>query len=163
MPESMAELLTAQPLFASLPPDFLATVAGCARNVAFRAGDLLLKEGDEATTLYLLRRGAVAIEIHAPGRDGIVVQTLGAGHVVGWSWLVPPYRWSFDARAITDVGAVAVDGACLRSKSDAQPDVGYALLQQVSGILLERLQATRTQLLDLYGQGDAEPGAGSVP
>jgi CRP/FNR family cyclic AMP-dependent transcriptional regulator len=160
MPESMADLLTAQPLFRSLPPDFLATVAGCAHNTAFRAGELLLAEGGEATTLYLIRRGAVAIEVHDPGREGIVVQTLSAGHVVGWSWLVPPYRWNFDARAVTDVGAIAIDGACLRSKADAEPALGYSLLQAVSGMLLERLQATRTQLLDLYGKRRDEPAGG---
>lgn len=152
MAESMVDFLRAQPLFDGLPTDFLATVVGCTHNVEFEAGDLLLTEGEEARTLYLLHRGSVAIELHGPGRGGIIVQTVGAGHVVGWSWLVPPYRWSFDARAITDVGAVAIDGACLRSKADAQPAVGYALLQRVSAMLLERLQATRTQLLDLYGR-----------
>ena len=150
----MAPLLGGHALFRDLPADAVATVVGCAQNVAFSAGQLLLAEGDEATTLYLVRRGQVAIEVHAPGRGGIVVQTLGPGSVVGWSWLVPPYRWFFDARAMTDVGAVAVDGACLRAKAESQPAFGYALLTRVSGMLLERLQATRTQLLDLYGLGD---------
>lgn len=154
MPESMADLLRAQPLFADLPDEAVDTVVGCARNVAFDTGQLLLEEGAEATTLYLLRRGSVAIEVHAPGRGGLVVQTLGPGHVVGWSWLVPPFRWAFDARAVTPVGAVAIDGTCLRQKADAQPAFGYALLRRVSAMLLDRLQATRTQLLDLYGHGD---------
>ncbi len=151
MPESMAELLSDQPLLEGLPPDVAATVAGCARNIAFEAGRLLLAEGDEASTLYLIRRGQVSIEVHAPGRDPIAIQTVGPGQVVGWSWLVPPYRWSFDARALTPVGAVAVDGACLRSKADEQPALGYSLLQRISAMLLERLQAARTQLLDVYG------------
>jgi CRP/FNR family transcriptional regulator, cyclic AMP receptor protein len=159
VPESMADLLLGHTLFRDLPPEVVETVVGCARNVAFDAGQLLLAEGDEATTLYLLRRGQVAIEVHAPGRGGLVVQTLGPGQVVGWSWLVPPYRWNFDARAMTDVGAVAIDGSCLRSKAESDPAFGYTLLTRVSGILLERLQATRTQLLDLYGlDGDARSG-----
>lgn len=148
----MAELLSDQPLFKGLPPDTAATVSGCARNVAFEAGRLLLAEGDEASTLYLLRRGQVSIEVHAPGRDPIAIQTVGPGQVVGWSWLVPPYRWSFDARALTPVGAVAIDGACLRSKADEQPALGYSLLQRISVMLLERLQAARIQLLDVYGK-----------
>lgn len=151
VPETMAELLAEQPLFRDLPTEAAITIAGCARNVAFEAGRLLLAEGDEASTLYLLRRGKVSIEIHSPGRGSLVVQTLQPGEVVGWSWLVPPYRWSFDARAVTPVGAVAIDGACLRANADARPALGYALLQRISAMLLERLQAARTQLLDLYG------------
>ncbi len=151
MPESMAELLSDQPLFRDLPVDVANTVAGCARNATFDPGRLLLAEGEEATTLYLLRRGQVSIEVHAPSRGPLAVQTLGPGQVVGWSWLVPPYRWSFDARALSPVGAIAIDGACLRAKADEQPELGYRLLQKISAMLLERLQATRTQLLDVYG------------
>lgn len=151
MPESMAELLSDQPLFRDLPADVANTVAGCARNVTFDTGRLLLAEGEGATTLYLLRRGQVSIEVHAPGRGPLAVQTLGPGQVVGWSWLVPPYRWNFDARALSPVGAIAIDGACLRAKADERPEVGYPLLQKISAMLLERLQATRTQLLDVYG------------
>ncbi|HTT86555.1 MAG TPA: cyclic nucleotide-binding domain-containing protein, partial [Acidimicrobiales bacterium] len=114
-------------------------------------GRLLLAENDPADTLYLLRRGSVAIEIHAPGRGPITIETVGPGAVVGWSWLVPPYRWHFDARAATAVGAVALDGACLRSKSEEDPVLGYALMKRVAAVLVERLQMTRLRLLDLYG------------
>lgn len=151
MKRQLAELLADHGLLAGLPGLALAQVAGCAKNVAFRAGELLLTEGEKADTLYLVRRGRVAIEVHAPGRGPIVVETVGPGAVVGWSWLIPPYRWHFDARAVEPVGAIAVDGGCLRSKADADPALGYALLIRLSAVLLERLQATRMRLLDLYG------------
>lgn len=151
MKRQLAELLADHGLLAGLPGLALAQVAGCAKNVAFRAGELLLAEGEKADTLYLVRRGRVAIEVHAPGRGPIVVETVGPGAVVGWSWLIPPYRWHFDARAVEPVGAIAVDGGCLRSKADADPALGYALLVRLSAVLLERLQATRMRLLDLYG------------
>lgn len=154
MVESMSQLLRAHPLFSGLPADAVDTVVGCAKNAVFDAGQLLMEEGAEATTLYLLRRGSVAIEVHAPGRGGLVVQTLGPGKVVGWSWLVPPFRWSFDARAVTPVGAVAIDGTCLRQKADALPAFGYALLRRISAMLLEQLHTTLIQLLDLYGHGN---------
>ena len=125
------------------------------RNVAFRPGALLLAEGDQADTFYLVRRGRVAIEVHSPGRGAIVIETVGPGGSVGWSWLIPPYRWQFDARATEPVGAVAVDGACLRAKADADPALGYALVQRVAGVLLGRLQSTRLRLLDLYGADGA--------
>jgi CRP/FNR family transcriptional regulator, cyclic AMP receptor protein len=156
MTTPVAELVAEHPLLAGLPGSAVAQVAGCAKNVAYGTGELLLVEGEEADTLYLVRRGLVAIEVHAPGRGPIVVETVGPGAVVGWSWLIPPYRWHFDARAVEPVGAIAVDGACLRSKSEADPALGYALLTRLSAILLERLQATRMRLLDLYGN----PGGG---
>ncbi len=147
----MAELVAAQPLFAGLPSGAAELVAGCGRNVAVDRDRLLLAEGDDATTFYLIRRGLVAVEVHGPDRGSLVVDTAGPGQVVGWSWLVPPYRWTFDARAVEPVGAIAIDGACLRAKADEDPAFGYALLQRISTMLLDRLQSTRLQLLDLYG------------
>ena len=155
MTTSLAELVASHPLLAGLPGDAVATVAGCAQNMSFDPGDLLLAEGDEANVLYLLRRGRVAIEVHAPGKGPIVIETVSPGAAVGWSWLVFPYRWHFDARALDAVGAVAIDGACLRAKAETDPALGYELMKRVAAVLLERLQMTRLRLLDLYGTGSA--------
>jgi CRP/FNR family transcriptional regulator, cyclic AMP receptor protein len=148
---SIAELVASHPLLAGLPGDAVDQVAGCARNMAYAPGELLLTEGDPATTLFLVRRGRVAIEIHSPHRGPIIIETIGAGGAVGWSWLFPPYRWQFDARALVPVGVVAVDGACLRAKADTDDAMGHQLVTRVAAVLLERLQATRIRLLDLYG------------
>lgn len=153
MPAEIAELVAEHPVLAGLPGDAVSLVAGCARNVAFAPGELLLAEGSQADTFYLLRRGTVALELHAPGAGSLVVETLRAGQVLGWSWLFPPYRWHFDARALEPVGAIAVDGACLRSKADADPAFGYELVRRFTAVILDRLQATRLRLLDLYGHG----------
>jgi len=154
--EDIAALVAEHPLLAGLPGDTIALVAGCARNVAVATGKLLLAEGEPADTLYLLRRGRVALEVHGPGRGLLVIETIGPGHAVGWSWLFPPYRWHFDARALEPVGAIAVDATCLRAKADADPVFGYALMQRVGAVVLERLQATRLRLLDLYGHRDPD-------
>ncbi len=151
MTTGIAELVASHPLLAGLPGDGVAQVAGCARNVSYSAGELLLAEGDPADTLFLVRRGRVAIEIHAPDRGPIIVETVSPGAAVGWSWLFPPYRWQFDARAVGPVGAIAVDAACLRAKADADDAFGHQLVTRVAAVLLERLQATRIRLLDLYG------------
>jgi CRP-like cAMP-binding protein len=151
MIEDLAGLVARHPLLEGLPGGIPERVAGCARNVVFDAGALLLAEGEPADTLYLLRRGRVALEVHSPGRGTLVIETLDAGAAVGWSWLFPPYRWHLDARAIGPVGAVAVDARCLRDKADADPAFGYELMKRVSAVLLDRLQATRLRLLDLYG------------
>lgn len=146
------ELVGAHPFAAGLSDEHLALVAGCAQNVAFDAGAMLCAEGESADTFYLLRRGHVSIEVHQAGRGPIVIETVGSGNAVGWSWLVAPYRWTFDARALEPVGALAIDGACLRAKSFEDPALGFALLSRVTQELLGRLQSTRIRLLDLYGE-----------
>ena len=150
MTSSLADIVAAHPFLDGLDHDGVDLIVGCSRNVAFDAGELLLSEGAHADTFYLLRRGHVAIEVHAPGRRPMVIETVGPDAVVGWSWLVAPYRWTFDARAIDPVGAVAIDGACLRAKALADPALGFALLSKVSAELLNRLQATRLRLLDRF-------------
>lgn len=152
---TVADLVSAHPLLAGLPGDAVARVAGCARNVTFAPGELLLAEGEAADTLYLVRRGRVAIEVDSPGRGAVVIETLDAGAAVGWSWLFQPYRSHFDARAVEPVGAIAVDAACLREKADADHALGHMLLGRVAQVLLDRLQATRMRLLDLYGSDGA--------
>lgn len=153
--KDLASLLAQHPLLEGLPGEVAGLMAGCARNVAFAAGQVILAEGAPADTFYLLRRGHVALEVRTPGRTPLVVQTLAPGAVLGWSWLIPPYRWHLDARAMEAVGAVAVDAACLRDKAEADPAFGYALLKRVSAMLVDRLKVTELRLLDLYGSGRA--------
>lgn len=154
MAETLKGILEQHPFFADLAPAFLQTVTGCAANVRFPAGTKIVNEGDEANHFYLLRAGKIAIEVFAPGHSPLAIQTLSGGDVLGWSWLFPPYRWHFDVRAVEDVRAIALDGKCLRNKCEEDHDLGYELMKRFSAIMVARLQATRLQLLDLYG-GDA--------
>jgi CRP/FNR family cyclic AMP-dependent transcriptional regulator len=150
MPEDIAALVANHPLLAGLPGDMASLVTGCARNVAVKQGEFLLVEGEAADTLYLLRRGCVTLQTHAPGRPPIVIETLEPGAGLGWSWLFPPYRWQFDARAAEPVGAIAVDAHCLRSKAEADPVFGYELMKRFASVMLARLDATQSLILDLY-------------
>jgi CRP/FNR family transcriptional regulator, cyclic AMP receptor protein len=149
--ETLEPLLAAHPFFADLDPRFLQVVAGCAANGRFPAGTFLGREGEPANQFYLLRHGKVALQIHLPDRGALTIETLEAGEVLGWSWLFPPYRWHFDAQALELTRALVFDGQCLRAKCEADYDLGYALMQRFAHIMLLRLQATRLQLLDLYG------------
>ena len=148
---TLAEYLPEHPFFAGLDAGAMELVVGCAHNVHFAAGDVLFRAGSPADTFYVIRHGRVALEAHDPRRQAMVVATVGDGEVAGWSWLVPPYRWMFDGRAVSSVSAVALDGACLRGKCDQDPVLGYALMQRVTHIMYERLQDARMRLLDLYG------------
>lgn len=148
---TLAEYLPQHPFFAGLDSAALELVVGCAKNVHVAPGQVIFRTGEPADTFYVIRRGQVALDIHDPVRGSLVVASPGEGEVVGWSWLVPPYRWVFDARAATRVDAVAIDGACLRGKCDADPALGYALMQRVAGVMYDRLQDARIRLLDVYG------------
>ena len=151
MRRALDTVLADVPLFAGLDEGALELLAGCASNVRFDPGKLLFEEGRPADEFYVVRHGSVAIESHAPARGAMTIETIGPGEVVGWSWLFPPYRWHFDARALTQVRATAFDGACLRGKCDDDPGLGYDLMQRFAQVMIDRLQATRLRLLDLYG------------
>jgi CRP-like cAMP-binding protein len=150
MPLSILSELSQHPLFAGLPVAAVEHISDCAANVTFSPGDLMISEGAHAGYLYLLRQGKVALSAHAPGKGHLLVQTLGPGEVVGLSWLFEPFQWQFDVRAVEFVEAVALDGACMRAKFDANPPLGYQLLSRIMPVVLARLQQTRVRLLDLY-------------
>jgi len=149
MPELVAEI----PILSDLAPAHLELLAGCAQNAHFEAGSYLFREGDQADSFYAIRHGSVALEIHVPARDAVIIETLHKGDLLGWSWLFPPYRWSFDAGAVEPVSAIAFDGACLRGKCETDHDLGYELMRRIAQVIIERLQATRLRLLDVYGVG----------
>jgi CRP/FNR family cyclic AMP-dependent transcriptional regulator len=149
--KTLDAVVAESPVFAGLDQSYLELVAGCGENTGFEAGQYLFREGDRADAFYLVRHGRVMLETFVPGRGALTVETVDEGDVVGWSWLFPPYRWHFDARALDIVRAVAFDGACLRGKFDQDRALGYELLLRFSPVMLERLQATRMQLMDVYG------------
>ena len=155
MNESVRTLLANHAFLADFPPEAVELVAEEAEVVRFRAGQLLFREGSPADVAYLVTAGHVAIEVHAPGRGQIVVETIGAGRVVGLSWAAPPFRYQFDARAIDEVEAVAIPTAPLRVALAEVPALGYLFLDRLAAVMLDRLQATRIRLLDLYGTSDA--------
>jgi CRP-like cAMP-binding protein len=155
MVQRLDDLLAGVPLLAGLVRAELELLAGCARNVHFDAGEQIFREDEPADAFWVIRHGRVALEAHVPARGPLTIETLEPGEVLGWSWLFPPYRWHFDARALSGVRATAFDGACLRGKCSDDPALGYDLMQRFARVMMERLQATRLRLLDVYGDGRA--------
>ncbi len=149
--KTLDELVAESPLFAGLDGEYLRLIAGCGQNTGFEAGTYLFREGEPADTFYLIRHGRVLLETFVPGRGAMTIETLDQGEVIGWSWLFPPYRWHFDARALDLVRVVAFDGACLRGKCNDDHTLGFYLLNRFTPVMLERLQAARLQALDVYG------------
>jgi len=154
-PESIDTLIEQLPIFHGLPPQYLKTIAACASNVRFDEGQKLFAEGDEANRFFVLRHGLVAIEMFVPHRGTVTIQTVRDHDVVGWSWLFPPYQWHFDARAVESTRAVAFDARCLRSKCDDDSAIGYELIKRFAEVMMQRIQATRVQLMDVYGHAGA--------
>jgi len=148
--ETLERILVEHPFFAGMKEEHMDLLVGCASNVRFDAGQFILREGEEANKFYLIRQGKVAVEVYAPERGSINIQTLGAGEILGWSWLVPPYYWRLDARAVELTRAIALDGKCLREKCEKDHDLAYELLKRFSQVMVENLTATRLQLLNVY-------------
>jgi CRP/FNR family transcriptional regulator, cyclic AMP receptor protein len=148
--ETLERIIVEHPFFAGLDGGFVSLMVGCASNVRFQPGTYILKEGDTANTFYLIRAGKVALEVGAPQHRPIIISTLAVGDILGWSWLLSPFQWKFQARAVDDVRAIALDGKCLRTKCEENHDLGYEVLKRFAGIMEQRLEATRLQLIDVY-------------
>jgi CRP/FNR family transcriptional regulator, cyclic AMP receptor protein len=149
-----ARPLAAFPVFAQLPEAELELISSTARTVRFAARQRLFSEGQPAQACWLIEDGRVALDIAVPGRGQVVVQTLGPGDVLGWSWLVPPYRWHYGATSVIPTTATELDTARLRALAEQDPRFGYTLVLTLFEAVLQRLQATRARLLDLYGSPD---------
>lgn len=148
--ETLEPLLIEHPFLKGLDQKHIQLITGCASNVRFDSGQIIFREGEEADQFYIIRQGKVALQIYTPGRGSIIIDTLTDGEVLGWSWLIPPYQWRFDAVATELTRAIALDGKCLRNKCEADHDLGYELLKRFSSIVESRLESTRIRLLDMY-------------
>ena len=152
--ETVKDIIAKHPFFDGLEPQHVELIAGCGRNVKFEEGTYIFRQGDPSDYFYLLRHGRAALEITVPDRNPLTVQTLDGGDVLGASWLVPPYRRTWDAKALELVRAVALDATCLRGKCEADTGLGYNLMKKFVPALIERLEAARLQVLNVYGSED---------
>jgi CRP-like cAMP-binding protein len=149
--EDLTSILRQHPFLVGLSDEHMRTIVGCAQNMRFEEGSYIIREGEVANTFYLIRTGRVALEIDVSGRGGLRIETSGPGEILGWSWLISPYRWHFSGVAVMDTHAIALDGECLRNKCDTDPHFGYEMLKRLAQVMESRLDATRLQLLDMYG------------
>jgi CRP/FNR family cyclic AMP-dependent transcriptional regulator len=150
--EELEQILRQHPFLEGMERRHLRVLVECAFDVCFDAGKFLFREGETADRVYFIRQGTVAIEIFSPQRGPIKIESLTNGGVLGWSWLVAPYYWRFDARAVDTIRAIALDGKWLRNKCETDRDLGYELLKRFVSIVDRRLQATRLQLVGRYGE-----------
>jgi len=145
--EILGKILSQQLFFKGMAPEHIAFLAECSTRVQFAAGQYLCREGEIADFFYVIHHGLVALELVKPDQGDFAVQSLEAGDILGWSWLVPPYRWRFNARAVETTQAIALDGRCLRAKCEENHELGYQLLVRLMQVMTQRLETTRHQLI----------------
>jgi CRP/FNR family transcriptional regulator, cyclic AMP receptor protein len=143
-----AAIIGAQPFLRHLPASQVDRLAACARHVRLPAGARLFDEGEIAHSFWLIDAGQVALDTLLPGAGRVIIEKLGRGDVVGLSWLAPPRQFKFGAVATQPLQAFEFDAAAVRAACDADPALGYALLDRFLAVAAHRLQVTRARLID---------------
>jgi CRP/FNR family cyclic AMP-dependent transcriptional regulator len=155
MIEVNAAALAAHPFLRGMFPDQLDALAEAARDVKFPARHRLFEDGGSANRFWLIQSGHVLLDLHVPGEGPVVIETIGMGQLLGWSWLFPPYKWAFGAVAATTVEAFEFDAPIVRKRCADDPGLGYELNQRITQVLAKRLQATRIRLIARSGHSAA--------
>jgi CRP/FNR family cyclic AMP-dependent transcriptional regulator len=150
MTETFMQQIALHPFLRGLPDAYAKRLEGCAFPSHFDAGEQILLEGGPADRFFLLRDGRVSVETPVPGRGQVVVETLGGGQVLGWSWLVPPYRWHFSARALERCQTVAFTADSVIELCEGDPAFGYQIMRRFASVMAERMHADHVRLLNLY-------------
>ncbi|MBO2455450.1 cyclic nucleotide-binding domain-containing protein [Actinomadura barringtoniae] len=147
-----AASISGEPFLNGMAFPQLARLATAAHAVAFEPDRQIFAQGGQAEGFWLIRTGAVALDMRIPGQNALTVETLHPRAVLGWSWLFPPHEWKFGARCLQPVTAVEFDGKLVRTLCAADPELGLDLHRRFAKVLIERLQATRIRLLGIYSQ-----------
>ncbi len=146
----IADRLGEHEFFKGMPNDYIRALAPLTSEKIFQAGEHINRGGGEANACYFIEDGHVGIEIHDPARGSVKVQTLNGGDVFGWSSLMEPYRWTFDAIAYEDSRVLVIDAAGLRQVMESNCGLGYEVLKRFNAVFSDRLKAARLQMLNLF-------------
>ncbi|WP_406069019.1 cyclic nucleotide-binding domain-containing protein [Streptomyces sp. NBC_01020] len=147
-------------MFDGLPSDRRERLREVVSDVSFPGGTRIFEEGRRADRFWVVRSGQVELDLHVPGRQAAVVDTVRPGELLGWSWLLPPYVWHLGAGAVRTVDAEQYDATVVRALCEADPVFGRAMYRSVAEVVADRLRGSRTRLLDLYGPQGSGTGRG---
>lgn len=151
-PEPMTVRVALHPFLAGMNPTQLALLTDCAMVSKYKPGQVILREGEIANRCYLIESGKVVLESGEGFGDPVVIETIGAGDLLGWSWMFPPYVSNFTARAIEPTDAIFFYGTILREYCERDPSLGYELFKRMAPVMLRRLQAARKKMLSIQAQ-----------
>ena len=144
------EVIKEQPFFKDIQSKYLDILVDCASNLTFKNGHFLLTQGRNAEHFYIIIHGKVHIEMNAGEQGPVTIQILTDGDILGWSWLIAPYKWNFDALAVESTSVIAFDGKKLRTKCESDHSFGYDMLKRITGVMTYRLLYTRKELREYY-------------
>ena len=147
--DDLESILKEHPFLQGLAPEHVKLIVGCAKNLRFKPGEFVAREGQKEACLYLVRRGTVAVETHAPNGETTCIETLMPGDVLGLSWITPA-KAHFDCRARDSVMVFSLDHDCLMRKMKEDPAFGYAITSRLLDNTYKRLSRLRLQKLDVY-------------
>jgi CRP-like cAMP-binding protein len=137
-------------LFAGLSDSQIEFMWSQANVREFKAGELLFRQDAHADRFYLVHSGAVVVEVPSIYGPTLELQHLGKGQILGWSWLITPYRWDFQATALRDSVVVEFDGEAILAQCEQDPELGYSLLKRFTVLMSERLAAARRKMMDQW-------------
>jgi CRP/FNR family transcriptional regulator, cyclic AMP receptor protein len=148
--EPIATRVALHPFLAGMNRAQLALLTDCAMATHFKKRENILREGEFANRLYLIETGKVVLESVGSFAEPLAIETIGAGDLLGWSWMFPPYVWHFTARAIEPTTAIIFYGMILREHCEKNHSLGYELLKRISAVMVKRLQAGHKQMLSAH-------------
>jgi CRP/FNR family transcriptional regulator, cyclic AMP receptor protein len=149
--------LKAHPFVAGMPDGYIVRLNHVTRYITVPARHRLFEEGGTADRFWLIEAGQVALDLHVPGDGQVIIETLGRGDVIGWSWLFPPFEWLLGAVTMQPTQAFELNGRSVREMCESDPGLGHELNRRFTAVVVRRLQATRMRLLDLYGREEGRP------
>ncbi len=153
-PAPLATRVALHPFLAGMSRTHLALLTDCAIAAHFEKGQTILRKGEFAKGFYLIESGEVVLESGEESGAPVVVDTIGPGNSLGWSWMFPPYVWRFTARAVEPIDAIFFYGTTLRENCEKDHSLGYELLKRTTRVMLRRLQATRDRMLSILQELD---------
>ena len=161
--EAMKDRVALYPFLVGMNRTQLALLADCAMAVQFKKNQVIFCEGEPAKRFYLIETGKVILESSGEVGDPVVIDTIGAGDLLGWSWMFPPYTWHFTARAVEPTSAIFFYGTILREYCERDHLLGYQLLKRMTVVMNRRMQAARNKMLGIYHGSDTLSLAGRWP
>jgi CRP-like cAMP-binding protein len=143
----------AHPFFIGMSAHYIRLLADCAMATRFEKDQIIFRTGETANRFYLIETGKVVLESgEDAGGAPVIIDTIGAGDLLGWSWIFPPYIWHFTARAVESTSSIFFYGTILREYCDKDPRLGYELFKRMSEVMMRRLQRARSELLKAMGE-----------
>jgi CRP-like cAMP-binding protein len=147
---SIEARIAASGFFAGLGPDFIQFLAAHAKPRSLAAGAMLFRYGERSDCFYLVEHGQVGVEVAAIAGPALELQELGPGAALGWSWLIAPHTWSFQARAKTAAELLEFDGNAILARCEQDPHFGYEVLKRFAALMSERLHFARRKMMEAW-------------